>query len=681
MLIEKLRKATFRSALYAVAAVGITACSPQPNHSFTSPNQELTLTLESLDNGFLAYNLIKGSDTLLAPSKIGLVLQGGDSICRDLVIESVTKSSFEEDWSRQWGENKTLHNHYNQALVSVIHQPTQRKYRINFRLFDDGVALRYEFPQEFSTDTLVVMDEVTEFNIAHNPQTWWSDADFNTYEKEFKNSPLDKVSGAATPMTMRKANGTHLFIHEAAIVKYPDMTLKNMGKGVMKCELTPWKNGVKAYVVAPFHTPWRMVVVSPDAKGLVASAMMLNLNEPSQLSEEEWIQPMTYMGIWWEMHLGSKEWKEGKMQAATTEEAKRYIDFAAANDIPAIVVEGWNTGWDKWGVEEAFDYVTSAKGYNLKEVANYAKEKGVWLIMHHETGADIHGYEALVDSAFTLCQELGIHAVKTGYAGPVSSGENHHGQQMVEHYQLIVEKAAQYQIMLDVHEPSKGSGLERTWPNLMTREGVRGMEWEAWSVGNSPRHTTTIPYTRGLSGPTDYTPGIIDILLEGKKGERKQWNDQLKDISLTRVHSTLCHQLALLVTIYSPLQMASDLPENYQGHPAFQFIKEYNADCDESVVVNGEIGEYITIARRAGANWFVGATTNEEARTMELSFDFLNEGKYLATIYQDGKDGDWLTNPTAYEIKEVAVNKNSTITIPMAAGGGFAITVKPVAQP
>ncbi|MGL5957526.1 MAG: glycoside hydrolase family 97 protein, partial [Phocaeicola sp.] len=661
---------TLKGSLSALLFFGAVACTPQPGQQLTSPNKELTLSIEKINDGFITYTLVKENDTILAPSKVGFVLQNGDSICRDLTINRIEQSSFDETWSRQWGENKTVRNHYNQALVSVTHQPTQRTYFINFRLFDDGVALRYEFPENFSADTLVVMDEITEFKIAHNPEVWWSVADFNTYEKDFKNNMLDGVTWAATPMTMRKANGTHLFIHEAAIVKYPDMTIKNMGDGVMKCELTPWKNGVKAYVVAPFHTPWRMVVVSPDAKGLVASSMMLNLNEPAKLEKEEWIQPMTYMGIWWEMHLGSKQWKEGKMQAATTKEAKRYIDFAAANNIPGIVIEGWNTGWDKWGVKEAFDYVTPAKGYNLREVAAYAKEKGVSLIMHHETGADIHGYEALVDSAFTLCKELGIHAVKTGYAGPVSSGENHHGQQMVEHYQYIVEKAAKYQIMLDVHEPSKGSGLERTWPNLMTREGVRGMEWEAWSLGNTPRHTTTIPYTRGLAGPTDYTPGIIDILLQAKKNERTQWNDQLKDISLTRVHSTLCHQLALLVTIYSPLQMASDLPENYQGHPAFQFISDYNADCDESVVVNGEVGQYITIARRAGENWFVGATTDEKARTVELAFDFLGEGEYIATIYQDGEKGDWLTNPTAYEIKKEQVNKQTVLAMPMAAGGG-----------
>lgn len=669
-----------KEVLFALSIMGAVSCTSVSQQHITSPDKQLNLSFETSQDGFLSYTLINGTDTVLAPSRLGFVLQDGDSICRDLQIEDVALSSFDEVWHRQWGENKSVRNEYNQALVSVKHKPTNRLYRVNFRLFDDGVALRYEFPDAFANDSIVIMDEVTEFKVSGNPETWWSYADFNTYEKLFMNNRLDSVSWAATPMSMRKDNGTHLFIHEAAIVKYPDMTIKNMGDGTMKCELTPWKNGVKAYVKAPFHTPWRMVVVSPDAKGLVASAMMVNLNEPSKLAQSEWIKPMTYMGIWWEMHLGSKQWKEGKMQAATTEEAKRYIDFAAANDIPGVVIEGWNTGWDKWGEEDAFDYITSAKGYDLRVVAAYAKEKGIWLIMHHETGADIHGYEALVDSAFALCQELGIHAVKTGYAGGVSTGENHHGQQMVEHYQYIVEKAAQYNIMLDVHEPSKGSGLERTWPNLMTREGVRGMEWEAWSVGNSPSHTTTIPYTRGLAGPTDYTPGIIDVLLLGKKEQRTQWNDQLKDISQTRVHSTLCHQLALLVTIYSPLQMASDLPENYQGHPAFQFIKDYNADCDESVVVNGEIGEYITIARRAGDNWFVGATTNEQKRTIDVAFDFLPAGEYTATIYKDAADADWISNPTAFEITQEKITKASKLTLPMAAGGGFAITIKPAIQ-
>lgn len=666
-----------KKLLLAFSCMCAISCTTTSDSKVLSPDDQLNLNLDVSANGTLLYSLLKGNDTIVSPSRLGFVLQNGDSLCRDLQIADIKYSAFDETWQRQWGENKSVRNHYNEALVRVSHKPSGREYLIKFRLFNDGLALRYEFPETFSKDSIVIMDEVTEFRIKGNPETWWSYADFNTYEKEFMHNRLDSVSWAATPMTMRKDNGTHLFIHEAAILKYPDMTVKNMGEGRMKCELTPWKNGVKAYVKAPFNTPWRMLVVSPDAKGLIESPMMVNLNEPSKIAPSDWINPMTYMGIWWEMHLGSKQWKEGKKQAATTEEAKRYIDFAAENGIGGVVIEGWNTGWDKWGQEDAFDYVTPAKGYDLREVAEYAKEKQVWLIMHHETGADIHGYEALVDSAFALCKELGIHAVKTGYAGGVSTGENHHGQQMVEHYQYIVEKAAQYQIMLDVHEPSKGSGLDRTWPNLMTREGVRGMEWEAWSIGNTPSHTTTIPFTRGLAGPTDYTPGIIDVLLTAKQKERTQWNDQLKDISQTRVHSTLCHQLALLVTIYSPLQMAADLPENYQGHPAFQFIKDYKADCDESIVLDAEVGEYIAIARRAGEEWFIGATTNENSRTLNVSFDFLPEGEYIACIYKDAADADWISNPAAFEVKEEKVNSTSVLTLPMAAGGGFAITVKP----
>lgn len=642
-----------------------------------SPDAKLALNFDLTQEGRFVYSLLDGKDTLVNPSQLGFVLQNNDSICKNLKITDVDYESKDVTWERPWGENKKVRNHYNEAIVSLQHTLSNRIYKVHFRLFDDGLAFRYEFPDNFSKDTVVIMDEVTEFNVANNPTAWWSYADFNTYEKTFMQNSLDSVSWAATPITMRKANGTHLFIHEASIHKYPDMTVKNIGEGVLKCELTPWKNGVKAYVQSPFSTPWRMVVFGKEAKDLVASEMIVNLNDPSKITDVSWIKPMSYVGIWWEMHLGSKEWKEGKLQAATTSEAKRYIDFAAENNIGGVVVEGWNTGWDKWGVKDAFDYITPAKGYDLEAVAAYAKEKGIELIMHHETGADIESYEALADSAFALCKKLGIHAVKTGYAGGVSTGENHHGQQMVEHYQYIVEKAAEYQLMLDVHEPSKASGINRTWPNLMTREGVRGMEWEAWSVGNTPSHTTMIPYTRGLAGPTDYTPGIVDILLLAKKDSRTQWNDQLKDISKTRVHSTICHQLALMVTIYSPMQMASDLPENYEGHPALQFIRDFDADCDQSIVLDGQIGEYITIARRAGSKWMVGATTNEKEREIEIPFSFLDQGNHIVTIYEDGPNAHWETNPTEMVVQKAIVGSGDSMKIRLAAGGGVAMIIEP----
>lgn len=655
------------------------ACSPD-SRDLNSPNEALNLQFRTNEPGCFTYLLTQGQDTLIRESKLGFVINDNDSLCRNLQIRHVAYHQERSVWHQPWGENKEVTNHYNEAVVTLEYQPSALQYKVHFRLFDDGLAFRYEFPEGFAADTTVIRDEITEFNIAGNPTTWWSYADFNTYEKTFMTTPLDSVSWAATPFTMRTENGKHLFIHEAAISKYPDMTVKNKGGGIYKCELTPWKNGDKAYVSAPFQTPWRMIVTGDEAKDLVSSQMMVNLNEPSKIKDTSWISPMSYMGIWWEMHLGSKVWKEGAFQAATTSEAKRYIDFAASNGIRGLVIEGWNTGWDKWGEKDAFDYVTSAQGYDLEEVAAYASEKNVSLIMHHETGADIESYEALMDSAFSLCKRLGIHAVKTGHAGGVSTGENHHGQQMVEHFQRIVEKAAQYELMLDLHEPTKGSGINRTWPNLMTREAVRGMEWEAWSVGNTPRHTTTIPYTRGLAGPTDYTPGIIDVLLLSKKQERTQWNDQLKDISKTRVHSTLCHQLALLVTIYSPLQMASDLPENYATHPAFQFIRDFDADCDESVVLNGEVGEYITIARRAGEKWMLGATTNEEERTLTIPLSFLKKGDYRATLYQDGADAHWEHNPVSYEIVERAVSETDTLTIRLAAGGGVGVIFKPIAE-
>ena len=400
--------------------------------------------------------------------------------------------------------------------------------------------------------------------------------------------------------------------------------------------------------------------------------MILNLNEPSRIADLSWIKPMKYIGIWWGMHLGTETWAAGPRHGANTKNAMDHIDFAAAHNIQGVVFEGWNAGWENWGGKDAFDHITPAKDFDLNRVAGYAKEKGVMVIGHHETGGDIPAYEHYMEAAFRQCKELGIKAVKTGYAGGIyPRGEHHHGQFMVQHYRRVVEMAAKYHIMLDVHEPIKPTGIRRTWPNMMTREGVRGMEWDAWSEGNPPSHTLIIPFTRGLGGPTDYTPGTFDVLFLNA-GERIKWNTD--DISKTRVHTTLAKQLANFVILYSPLQMASDLPKNYQSHPAFQFISDYNADTDESRVLNGEIGEYITVVRRAGNEWFLGSATNETARKLSVKLDFLEHGStYQARIYRDADDAHWITNPTAYCIENKTVCADDTIELQLAAGGGEAI--------
>lgn len=660
--------------LFCLAGI-FNGCRPSvQNVMISTPDIAVRMLYTLNERGELSYMLFHGNDTIVASSRLGIVLQGGDSLTHDFEILNVKNQNRDTTWFQPWGETKQVRDTYTTLALTMRHKPSNRKMIIRTRMYNECTAFRYEFPEE---DSLVIVDEITEINFTKNPTMWWSMADFNTYEKSFNRTSADSMSWAAVPFIGRRADGLHIAVNEAAVVNYPDMTLKNMGAGLFKTELTPWQNGVKAYVKAPFETPWRMIHITSGAAQILQSQAMVALNAPNRLEGASWIKPMTYIGIWWTFHLGTGEWKEGNRQAATTAETMRYIDFAAENRIGGVVVEGWNKGWDKWGEKDAFDYVTPANNYDLRRVAAYAKEKGVELIMHHETGADIEGYESLMDSAMSLCRELGIHALKTGHAGGVSTGENHHGQQMVEHFYRIAQKAAKYELMLDLHEPVKGSGINRTYPNIMTREAVRGMEWEAWSLGNSPSHTTTIPFVRGLSGATDYTPGIFDILLKNARG-RQQWNGQLLDISGTRVHSTLVHQLALMVTIYSPMVMAADVIDNYAGHPAFEFVRDLNPDYDESLVVDASIGDYIATARRTGDVWYLAATTNEQGRDISIPLSFLGEGRYVATQYLDGEQADWVTNPTDYRIVKQDVDKGSTLDLKLAPGGGAAVVFKKI---
>lgn len=644
-------------------------CSKTGTILQTSHDIRLKVAFHIDHAGTPLYYALWNFDTIIRPSKLGVVI-GNDSLTADMVVENIefTNGNYKID-TLSCGRNKTIVDTHKPMTITMRHTPSGRRLGVEFRVYNDAVALRYIFPDSSSFD---LTDELTEINLVGEADTWWSYADFNTYEKLYMRSPLDSVTWAATPfLTRRTADSMHVAINEAAIVGYPDMTIKQIAKGSFKVELTPWKSGVKAKINAPFTTPWRVISVAEDAAGIVNSDILLVLAPPEKIDGAKY-RPMTYIGIWWEFHLGTKEWKEGARQGATTAQAMRYIDFAAANGIGGVVVEGWNKGWDKWGQKDAFDYVTPAENYDLRKVAAYAKEKGVELIMHHETGADIEGYEAKMDSAFKLCVELGISYVKTGHAGGVSTGENHHGQQMVEHFAHIVETAAKYGLALDMHEAVKGSGLERTFPNLMTRESIRGIEWEAWSEGNMPSHTTLLPFTRGLSGPADYTPGVFDIMFDNSPN-RVQWNDNLPTTEGTRVHSTLAHQLALMVTIYSPLVMACDKIENYEGHPAFEFVRSLNPDYDESRVLDAVVGEYIVVARRSGCMWYIGATTNEQGRTLRIPMSFLPESTWRGHIYGDAVDSHWQTNPTAYQIKEIAVTKEDTITLTLAPGGGAAI--------
>lgn len=652
-----------------------TGCSDRASLLVTSPNIAIRAAIDLSPTGEVQYVVMWGLDTVVNPSIVGLVLDG-DSLTRDLELRQVKYGYRDTTWQAVWGQNKTIRDHFNDLTIDLKHKPTGKKFSLQIRAHNDGVALRYILPENSGK----TMDEVTYININGNPNTWWSYADFNTYEKEFQATLLDSASWVATPLVMRRDDGLHVAINEAAIIDYPDATLKNMGGGSLKVELTPWKSGEKVRLDNEHErtTPWRMITITPEAAGLLNSSTMLNLAPPCNdelKNYTKYCKPMTYVGVWWDFHIGTKEWREGPRQGATTYEAMRYIDFAARHDVGGVVVEGWNRGWDRWGEKGAFDQVTPAKGYDLRQVAEYANACNVRLIMHHETGGDIEGYEESLDRALEMCKSLGITALKTGHAGKISTGENHHGQQVVNHFSKIVEKAAQYNIALDMHEPVKGSGLERSHPNVMTREAVRGMEWEAWSRGNSPEHTTLLPFTRGMAGPTDYTPGIFDILYTQATG-RVAWNEQQRGVAKTRVHSTLAHQLALMVTIYSPWVMAADRIDNYEGHPAFQFVRELNPDYDKTIYLDAQVGEYLVVARRTGDTWYIAGTTNGEAREALIPLYFLPDGSCNVTLYRDAAGANWKTNPTACVIDSLKVTNRDLLAVKMAAGGGFAAVVK-----
>lgn len=658
-------------ALLATMLLGVSCSEGEGKLKLKSPNKKISAIIEIDTCGNPSYSVLYKRDTIISSSKLGLILSDA-TLHTNLEVTNIENHWADSTFEMNWWKDKVIDDNHTGVVVTLRNRASHKEIGIEFRVFDDAVAFRYHLPEG---EKQIIMDELSEFNILGDATAWWSYADFNTYEKEYFETPIDSAKWVATPFLLRRnSDDIHIAINEAVIVDHPDMTIKASQPGRYKVELTPWKNSELAVMESSFTTPWRMVTISRDAAGIINSNTMVTL-APSAKIVGGTYKPMTYIGIWWSFHLGTKSWSEGERQGATTAEAMRYIDFAADNNIGGVVVEGWNKGWDKWGEEDAFDYVTPADNYDLRKVAAYAQSRGVELIMHHETGADIEGYESLMDSAFKLCQELGIKYVKTGHAGGVSTGEYHHSQSMVEHFARIVATAAKYGIALDMHESIKGSGLERTWPNIMTREAVRGMEWEAWSKGNSPSHTTTLPFTRGLAGPIDYTPGIFDILLKNSTG-RVAWNTTAKMIDSTRVHSTLAHQLALMVTIYSPMVMACDLIENYDGHPMFRFVSRFNPDFDESQVIDAQVGDYIAVARRSGDVWYIGATTNEEARELTLPLDFLDRGEWEATIYGDAAHNNYETDPTAYHIETIEVTNKTDLKLLLARGGGAAVVIE-----
>lgn len=644
--------------------------------SVASPEEAVVLFFDLTQQGEMTYHVSYEGEQVLLSSHLGFESREGHNLKDGFHIVETTYHKIDEIWQQPWGQNKTIRNRYNEMAVNLENQDGT-KLTLRFRVFDDGFGFRYEYDVPVA-DSLLLTDELTTFRLAEDGTCWSIVANYESYEFLYRTMPISKLDNASTPMTFKTQTGVYGSIHEAALINFPEMALYPTSRArEFKATLAHWPDGIKArFKGGKFTTPWRTCQLAQDAVGLINSSLILNLNEPCKITGDlSWIRPMKYVGVWWGMHLGINTWKMDERHGATTENAKRYIDFAAANNIDAVLFEGWNEGWESWGGMQQFDFTKPYADFDMDEILRYAASKNVAFISHHETGGNIYNYDRQLSHTYQWLDSLSIHSVKTGYAGGLPNGHNHHGQFNVLHYQRVVDTAAKYLVTLDVHEPIKPTGLCRTYPNLMTGEGARGMEWNAWSEGNPPEHHEIIPFTRLLAGPMDYTPGTFDILFDKTRNlpQRQKWNDNDKGNS--RVNTTLAKQLANWVILYSPLQMASDLIEHYEGHPAFQFFRDFNVDCDWSKALAGEIGQYVVIVRKSGADYFLGASTNEEARSVTIPLDFLEKGKkYKATIYADAPDADWKTNPTAYSITNQKVNAKQKLTIRMVPGGGQAIS-------
>ncbi len=653
-----------------IISLTLTACATNYTdriNSVSSPDEKIRVNF-FLDEGAPTYNVIFEGDTLFKNSSLGIQFKNFEPMNSNFEIIDVEENNFNESWEPVWGTDSVIFNNYNEAKFYLKkNNPSGNEMILTFRVFNDGLGFRYKFPE--GGDSVFITSEDTYFNFANDMQAWWIPDDYDSYEHLYKNTKMSELEGVNTPATFESGDSLFVSLHEAALFDYAGMTLVRDKNNLLalKSELVPWADGIKVKTKTPFKTPWRTIQISKTPGGLVESHILQNLNEPSKITDASWIKPMKYIGIWWGMHIDKNTWMQGERHGATTDEAKRYIDFASENNISGVLIEGWNEGWETWLTEGAeFNFLKAYDDFDIVEVTDYAKEKGVVIIGHHETGGNVPVYERQLDSALALYNELGIPAIKTGYAGKIyPEGEHHHGQKMVNHYNEVVRKAADHKIMIDAHEPIKPTGESRTYPNMMTREGVRGTEYQAWGGGNPPEHLTVLPFTRMLAGPIDYTPGIFDLRFEEYKPNDK-------------VLSTLANQFALYVVIYSPMQMAADLPENYLDKMnAFQFIKDVPVDWDESKVLQAKIGDYVSIARRAGDNWYIGSVTDENARELQINLDFLEEGKtYLAVIYEDGEGADYETNPQPYKIREVEVMKGDVIKANLARGGGQAVEIK-----
>jgi hypothetical protein len=674
---------------------------------FFSPGKNILLQLDLGNQGLLQYAVHYKNKPVIEASSLGMQFKEPAVRLDRFKLLRVDTSSYDNTWTPVWGEYATIRDLHNEVKLHLEEfNGSGILVNIVFRIFNEGVGFRYEFPKQPRLDHFIVANELTEFAMTGDHTAFWIPGDYDSNEFTYNTTKLSAVDASVsktfseiaaktffdknavqTPLMMKTSGGLYLNLHEAALLNYPVMNLVLDKKNLkFSSHLVPDAVGNKAYLQTPAQTPWRTIIVSDKATEiLAANRMILNLNEPSAIGETSFIKPQKFVGVWWEMHIGTGSWDYAGSQSgaallphgrhsAHTENVKRYIDFASANGIDGVLVEGWNVGWEDWfgkWKEEVFDFITPYPDYDIKELTRYAREKGVKIIMHHETSASVTNYERQMDTAFRFMKEHNMNVVKTGYVGYIiPRGEHHDGQWMVNHFERVAKKAGGYGIMLDVHEPMRPTGIQRTYPNWMTSEAARGNEFNAWSSGNPPEHETILPFTRLMGGPMDYTPGIFQT--------RMSTYDSSKTF---RVHTTLTKQLALYVTMYSPIQMAADLPENYLEHmDAFGFIRDVAVDWDETRYLAAEPGDYIVTARKAkgNPNWFIGAITDENSRKINAPLSFLEKGKkYLATVYRDGKNGHWDHAPADFVIEKFLVDQKTIMRLELAPGGGTAISIVP----
>lgn len=678
-----------------------------------SPDGKLVMDFTLRLNGRPQYSLTYNKKIVIKTSELGFYLKNDKTpLLDDFQVMNSHTSSFEETWKPVWGEVENIHNHYNELFISLKQKTTKRLMNLRFRLFNDGLGFRYEFPEQKQLTYFVIKEEHTQFGMPGDVKAYWLPGDYDTQEYDYNVSRLSQIrrliksayssnlsqkmfseTGVQTPLLLKSDNGLYINIHEAALVNYPAMNLNLNDKNyIFSSWLTPDALGSKGYMQAPQFTPWRTIIVSEDAKDILTSKLIYNLNEPNKIKDVSWIKPIKYMGVWWEMITGKSTWAYTNLASvqlgvtdyskatpngkhgANNENVKKYIDYAATHGFDQLLVEGWNIGWEDWfgnSKEYVFDFVTPYPDFDIKGLNDYARSKGIKLIMHHETSSSVPNYERHIDTAFKLMKTFGYNAVKTGYVGDIiPRGEYHYGQTMVNHYLYTVQKAAEYKLMLNAHEAVHMTGLSRTYPNLVAQESARGAEYQAFG-GSKPINVTILPFTRWIGGPMDYTPGIFEMNISKLNAENK-----------SHVNATIANQLGLYVVMYSPLQMAADLPENYDRFlDAFQFIKDVAVDWSDTKIIAAEPAEYIVTARKAKktGQWFAGGITNQDSRTVLIDFGFLEANKnYIATIYEDAKDAHYKSNPQRYHIYTLKVNNQTKLKQWMAPGGGFAISFKPL---